>query len=563
MRTFACVNLAAILSVAALSQSLLSQTIENKSIENKTVENQAKFEAADVHLSPQTRFPFKRGPMNGGGRYELRIATMVDLIATAYGVNNDKVVGGPTWLEMDRFDIVAKSPAGATPDSQKSMLQALLADRFKLAVHNDTKPVAAYALTVGKHAQLKETDGSGDAGCKFTPPPPLGLQAGGLPPVPMLLYTCHNMTMTAFAAELHRMVLADQYLNGNTVVDQTELKGAWDFSFKYTPRVPPAMGPSITLMDAIEKQLGLKLDPIKVPLPVIVVDAVNQKPTDNLADIKQKLGEPETPTEFEVADVKPSNPDFKGTRFQILPGGRVNIAAISLKAWIEQAWNITDEMLVGAPKWLDTERFDIVAKVSTTAGPGTGPQIDIDTLWTMLQGLLKDRFKLAAHNEERPVSAYSLVAVKPKLKKADPTSRTRFTEGPGADGKDPREKNPMLSRLVTCQNMTMAQFAEKLQNIAPGYIHTPVLDSTELEGSWDFTVSFSGAGMDRMVPNAGGRGGESPAPISNNAPQASDPNGSVTLFEAIEKQLGLKLEKQKRNAQVLVIDHIEQKPTDN
>ncbi|HLX44811.1 MAG TPA: TIGR03435 family protein, partial [Bryobacteraceae bacterium] len=207
MRTFACLNLAAILSVAGLGPSLLSQTIADKPTEHKPAENQAAFDAADVHLSPQTRFPFKRGPMNRGGLYELRVATMVDLIATAYGVNNDKVVGGPTWLEMDRFDIIAKSPAGATPDSQKSMLQALLADRFKLAVHNDTKPVAAYALTAGKHAQLKEADGSGDPGCKFTPPPPLGPQTGGLPPVPVLLYTCHKMTMTAFAAELHRMVL--------------------------------------------------------------------------------------------------------------------------------------------------------------------------------------------------------------------------------------------------------------------------------------------------------------------------------------------------------------------
>ena len=569
MRTFACVNWAAIFSVAAFGQTLLNQPAENKS------ENQAQFEVADVHPSPQTRFPFKRGPMNRGGRYELRVATMVDLIATAYGVDNDKVTGGPTWLEMDRFDIIAKSPAGATPDSQKSMLKALLADRFKLAVHNDTKPLAAYGLTAGKHNQLKEADSSGDSGCKFTPPPPPGPPAGGGPPaVPVFLYTCHNVTMTAFAAELHRMVLADQYLNGNSVVDQTELKGAWDFSFKYTPRVPPAMGASITLMDAIEKQLGLKLDPIKVPLPVIVVDAVNQKPTANAPGIKEKLGVPDAPTEFEVANVKPTNTDFKRLGIQIQPGGRVNITGATLKFLIEQAWNVTDEMLVGAPKWLDTDRFDIVAKVSTTAGPGTGPQFDIDTLWTMLQSLIKDRFKLAVHSEERPVNAYTLVAVKPKLKRADPTSRTRFTEVPAADGKDPREKNPMLSRLVTCQNMTMAQFAEKLQYMASGYIHAPVLDSTGLEGSWDFTLSFSPAGMDRIMANSGrgeagpgneggGRGGESPRPISNNAPQASDPSGSVTLFEAIEKQLGLKLEKQKRNASVLVIDHIEQKPTDN
>ena len=184
----------------------------------------------------------------------------------------------------------------------------------------------------------------------------------------------------------------------------------------------------------------------------------------------------------------------------------------------------------------------------------------------MLQALLKDRFKLATHSEERLVDAYNLVAVKPKLKKADPTSRTRFKEGPAADGKDPRDKNPMLSRLVTCQNMTMAQFAEKLQSIAPGYIHTPVLDATGLEGSWDFTLSFSPAGMDQFITSqgAGGRGGgEAPRQPIGATAEASDPSGAITLFEAIEKQLGLKLEKQKRPASVLVIDHVEQKPTDN
>ena len=64
------------------------------------------------------------GPQNG--KYELRRATMVDLIRTAYGVEADKVVGGPHWLEMDRFDIIAKTPSPTTPDTVKPMLQALL-----------------------------------------------------------------------------------------------------------------------------------------------------------------------------------------------------------------------------------------------------------------------------------------------------------------------------------------------------------------------------------------------------------------------------------------------------
>jgi uncharacterized protein (TIGR03435 family) len=248
----------------------------------------------------------------------------------------------------------------------------------------------------------------------------------------------------------------------------------------------------------------------------------------------------------------------------------VNLQGVTLKMLIEQAWNITDEMLVGGPKWLDTDRFDIVGKapgsaVSPDSGPQSGPPIDINTMFVMVKSLLAERFKLVTHTEDRPVAAYTLLAVKPKLKKADPTSRTRFREGPAADSKDdPRNKVPALARLVTCQNMTMAQFAEKLQEIAPGYIHSAVLDSTGLDGSYDFTISFSPAGA---VQGGGGRGrgdaSAAPAAPASDMLAASDPNGAMTLFEAIEKQLGLKLEQQKRPAQVLVIDHIEQKPTDN
>ncbi len=77
---------------------------------------------------------------------------MVDLIRTAYNMGNDRIVGGPSWLELDRFDVVAKLPADATVEERRQMLQALLTDRFKLVLHNDTKPLPVYALMVGKEA---------------------------------------------------------------------------------------------------------------------------------------------------------------------------------------------------------------------------------------------------------------------------------------------------------------------------------------------------------------------------------------------------------------------------
>jgi uncharacterized protein (TIGR03435 family) len=237
-----------------------------------------------------------------------------------------------------------------------------------------------------------------------------------------------------------------------------------------------------------------------------------------------------------------------------------------MKTLIQIAWNInSDELLAGGPKWLDSDKFDIVAKASTAtlvSAPSNAPPVDVDALRLMLRALLVDRFKLAVHNEDRPVTAYALLAVKPKLTKADPSSRTRFKEGPAPAAKDPRDKNPALGRLVTCQNMTMAQFAEQIPNIAPGYVRTPVQDATGLEGAFDFTLSFSPAGAVQGGGRGGPRGGDGGPPAAG-APEALDAPVTLTLFEAVEKQLGLKLEMRKRPMAVLVIDHVEQKPTAN
>jgi uncharacterized protein (TIGR03435 family) len=104
----------------------------------------------------------------------------------------------------------------------------------------------------------------------------------------------------------------------------------------------------------------------------------------------------------------------------------------------------------------------------------------------------------------------------------------------------------------------MEQFADRLRGLSLE-LTLPILDATEIAGGWDFALSFDpNAAVRAMVA---GRGGGDPN--QTGAVAASDPSGGLTIFEAIEKQLGLKLEKQKRQAQVIVIDHIEQKPTEN
>ncbi len=111
-----------------------------------------------------------------GGRYEVRSGTMVDLIGLAYGVDGDKVLSGPSWLDMHRYDVIALAPANTTAPAVKQMLQNLLAERFKLVVHMDKKDMPTYALVTGTKPLLKEADGSGETGCNFKvegacPPP--------------------------------------------------------------------------------------------------------------------------------------------------------------------------------------------------------------------------------------------------------------------------------------------------------------------------------------------------------------------------------------------------------
>jgi len=135
-----------------------------------------KFEAADVHPSPRSDNNFNlfmRGPQTRAGRYEIRTATMVDLIATAYGVEQEKVFGGPNWLELDRYDITAKLPTGTSRDAQKTMLRALLAERFHLVARTDTRPMPAYLLTAGKKVLLKDVDPESkeQKGCHGKPRP--------------------------------------------------------------------------------------------------------------------------------------------------------------------------------------------------------------------------------------------------------------------------------------------------------------------------------------------------------------------------------------------------------
>jgi uncharacterized protein (TIGR03435 family) len=516
----------------------------------QSTEAPLKFEFADVHVTPKGSTLWARNGPVLGGRYELRLAKMVDLVRVAYGIDVDHVLGGPSWLEMDRFDLIAKVPDNTSPEALKEMLRTLLADRFKLAVHKEIRPLPTFVLTSGMKPQLKQAEGAGDAGCRasFSSGVITASNPGSAVPI-KIKYVCRNMTMSAFAGELGGMIGLS--IGTSPVLDQTGLKGAWNFDVNWSLQRNGTPGPNpgdtITIFEAVEKQLGLKLDQKQVPTPVVVVDSVNRVPTDNPPGTSEALPVIPRPAEFEVADVRPTDPGSRSRNFQLQPGGRLVATGMPMQFLLRSAFfGSNSEQLVGAPKWVDSERFDITAKAQWT-NPATRP-LDAPSVAPILRSLLVKRFGLKYHAEDRQVSAYRLVAGKPKMKKADPASRTWCKPSIAPAG------SPPGSQLLTCQNITMAEFAEELQGKTRELIW-PVVDATGIEGGWDFTLTFSqNAGL------SGARGGD---PGQPGADAAVDPSGDFTLLEAVEKQLGLKLEPVKRPMPVFVIDHIEQRPTEN
>jgi uncharacterized protein (TIGR03435 family) len=515
------------------------------------------FEIADVHASPKVLNPRMSGGVPRGTRFELKQGTMVDLVRVAYGLDADKVLGGPSWVELDRFDVLGKVPINTPTETARMMLQTLLADRFKLVVRQESRPMPVFVLSVGRgRPKLKEADGSGEQGCRPKPqtvPPGPG-------EIPQIHYSCRNVTLDAFVNFIHNF--ANGYLTRPTI-NSTGLSGSWDLDMSWTGRgnLLAAGSAGISLFDAIDKQLGMKMEPKDVPTPVIQIVSVNRTPTDNPPGFVTAIPTP-TPAEFEVADIKPAAPGSTGGRFGFQPSGQLDAQNLPLTTLIRLAWNInSDEMIAQVPKFADSEKFDVVAKVSTDS-QGELPQMDIDTLRLMLRKLLQDRFKLAVHTETRQVNGYVLTSVKPKMQKADASERTGCKSPPpgSAESKDPRLSNPVLNVYFVCQNITMAEFSEQLSTYANGYLAVPLLDQTGLTGAYDFSLSWSGIGLFRGGGAPNQPPGQAPGGVANGV---SEPNGAISLMEAVAKQLGLKMEMRKRPLPVLVVDHLEDKPTEN
>jgi uncharacterized protein (TIGR03435 family) len=231
---------------------------------------------------------------------------------------------------------------------------------------------------------------------------------------------------------------------------------------------------------------------------------------------------------FEVATVKRTNPNQRsgGIRIQ---GHQFSATNLSVSNLLVMAYGLHPTQLVGAPDWIDKDRYDVLGK------PDVEGQPNQRQMQALIQKLLADRFSLKFHRQKKELSVYLLVAGKTGAKltpaEGDPTGNPGiYSTGPFT--------------LFT-KNATMADLAGFLQG---GAVDRPVLDRTGLTGRYDFGMVW------RPEVPLGGTG--------NNPPLPADLESREDIYTAIQQELGLKLEGAKTATEVIVIDHLE-KPSDN
>ena len=259
------------------------------------------FEVASIKPNPDSTTGAAEITVRPNGRFLATRVTLRALILRAYSLHESQLLGGPGWVGVERFDLDARaaSPPPDGPDGVLPMLRTLLADRFRLRVHDEARELSAFLLTHargdrGLGPQIRPTQA--DCSANRTLPtedqiraaardgwPPCGLTfflsftTGGADGVVKVRVRRSAVAMKDFATSLQGAL-------GRPVVDRTGLDGRWDIEYSYAPR-PTADVPGFaenvpSLGAALDEQLGLKLDSERTPVPVLVIDGV-ERPSEN------------------------------------------------------------------------------------------------------------------------------------------------------------------------------------------------------------------------------------------------------------------------------------------
>jgi uncharacterized protein (TIGR03435 family) len=273
-----------------------------------------------------------------------------------------------------------------------------------------------------------------------------------------------------------------------------------------------------------------------MPLPLTLVKATAETawtipeppPPPKMMDDKAK-------PQFEVATIKPSDPNRPGFGINVDRSGQLHTLNTNLYELIKFAYDVHPKQIVGAPAWVDSEKFDLLAKPDVPGLPS------VTQMKAMMQKLIEDRFSLKFHHEKKELSVYAITVAKggEKIKKND----TNPVPIPGMGGRPQSGFN--------VHNATMAEFASVMQS---QFMEQPVVDQTGLgDTRYDFILKWT--------PDPSQSAGFGGAPAAAPAP-VPDADAPPDLFLAMQQQLGLKMGTTKAAVDVMVIDKVD-KPSEN
>jgi uncharacterized protein (TIGR03435 family) len=249
---------------------------------------QTGFEVASIKPSdPSSTMKSMQIPLDDS-RVTIRGLSLKQLMQYAWGnvgvgegLHASLISGGPGWVDHDRFDVVAKPEGTRVPSraERRQMLRELVVERFRLSFHHETRPTAVYALVVAKNGPKMKSRTPDDGGPPFS-----------LPFISDLHITGRNVPMAALVDALQGILpLTDPEHDDRSIVDQTGLTGAFDLDLQWSGdtkfsggrgRMSTETARAPELFTAIQEQLGLRLEPKKVPTEIIVIDHA-EKPAAN------------------------------------------------------------------------------------------------------------------------------------------------------------------------------------------------------------------------------------------------------------------------------------------
>ena len=237
---------------------------------------------------------------------------------------------------------------------------------------------------------------------------------------------------------------------------------------------------------------------------------------------------------FEVAAIKPADPDFRGRYIRMQSAHQFTARNHTLKTLVQAAYNLTPRAISGGPAWVDSDHYDILAEA-----PG-GVRPSLEEQMSMLRNLLADRFQLKFHRERKEFPIYALTVAR---------GGSRLRESAASPDASPEGPPPLVFTIapdivrLPGRNATTAELASVLQRAA---LDRPVVDNTGLSGRYDFDLEFT---PDESVFAGLGLTG---------TPESTKPG----LFAAMQQQLGLRLEATRGPVEALVIDQAE-RPSEN